>query len=76
MVRVIKTTPPPYCARGSFVLLRSKYKDKVTFLTQSSQNWICMGKLAFKIWAESFLENEKAPDDQIFRSSVCFEFRS
>ena len=48
----------------SFVLLRPN--NRVKLLTQSAQNWMCMGKWAIKIWTELFLKNKKAPDDRTF----------
>ena len=53
-----------YGARGSFVLLRSNNKVKLS--TQSAEKWICMGKWAFEILAELFLKSEKAPDNRTF----------
>ena len=55
---------PSYGTRGSLVLLRSK--NRFNFLTQSAENWIRMGKWAFKILAELFLKNKKASDDRTF----------
>ena len=57
-----------YTAWGSFVLRRPK--NKVKLPTQSAGNRICMGKWAFKIWVELFLNNMKAPDDQIFSGGL------
>ena len=55
-----------YSAEGSFVLLRPN--STVKLLTQSAENWICLGKWAFEILANYFLESEKTPDDQTFSS--------
>ena len=54
-----------YGVVGSFVLLR--LKDRVKLLTQTAENRICMGKLAFESLAKLFLKNEKTPDVQIFQ---------
>ena len=53
-----------YGAVGSLVLLR--LKNRVKPLTQSAENWICMGKWVFEILASLFLKDEKAPDNRTF----------
>ena len=51
-----------YDARGLFVLVGSK--NGVNLLTQSAEKWICMGKRAFEILADLFLNIEKASNDR------------
>ena len=69
----------PLCVRnarggigsGSVVLLRPNKMTKIP--EQSAENWICVGKWAYKNWAKNiFPVFRKAPDDQIFRGSMCY----
>ena len=72
VVSVIEMTHM-YGARDSFHVLRPK--NAIKLLTQSAEEWICMGKWAFKSLAELFLKNEKASDDRTFFTQ-CVRYHS
>ena len=52
-----------HALRSIFFLFRPK---KVKLLTQSAENWNCMGKWASEILGISFLADETAPGDRTF----------